>query len=199
MQSKSLLIAIAAFAVTTTGVYAYGGGDILEKAGLSEEQKSALEQAHELRKSGDVEAARDVLVEAGIDENVLRAIHQARHEGRKNMHEALAAGDYDAFKTAIAGSPLAEIITTEADFEQFKQAHALKDEGELEEAKILFDELGVDMNEKRQRHHKAVHAVMSSLSDEQKEALQVARQANDRETVQAIFDEAGVDFPPRHR
>ncbi len=61
MQSKSLLIAIAAFAVTATGVQAYGGMKILEKAGLSEEQISAFETARELRQSGDIAGARDAL------------------------------------------------------------------------------------------------------------------------------------------
>ena len=49
MQSKSLLIAIAAFAVTTTGVQAYGGTKILNRAGLSENQIEAIEEARELK------------------------------------------------------------------------------------------------------------------------------------------------------
>jgi len=149
MQSKSLLIAIAAFAVTTTGVHAYGGEDILEKAGLSEEQKSALAQAHVLRSSGDVNAARDVLVKAGIDEEALRLIHKAKHSIHK-VGRGAVAGDTEIFRN------------TAAPYRQHQRDSALE-----------------------------------QLSAGQKDALQVARQANDRETVRAIMGEVGVDYPSR--
>ena len=89
MQSKSLLVAIAAFAVTATGVQAYGGIQAWERADITEEQRSALEEAHELRLGGDKEAARDVLVEAGIDEEVLRSLREASKEVRAEIREAI--------------------------------------------------------------------------------------------------------------
>lgn len=116
MQSKSFLMAVAAFAVTTTGVHAYGGSKILNKAGISEEQIVAFEEARELRRSGDIEAARDRLIEAGIDEGTLKKVHHAR------------------------------------------------------------------------KHHK----FLEDLTDEQRDAFRVAKQANDRATMQAIIDEAGI-------
>lgn len=124
MQSKSLLIAIAAFAVTATGVQAYQGTKLLERAGLTEEQISAFETARELREAGNINAARDVLVEAGVDENVLESVREAVHEERYTLHD--------------------------------------------------------------------------DLTDEQNEALAVARMANDKEAVQAILVEAGLT-PPRER
>ncbi len=200
MQSKSLLIAIAAFAVTATGVHAYGGTAVLERAGLSEVQISAFEAAREFRAAGDLDAARDVLVEAGIDEDTLRSVHQAAHAVRQSMRTALQAGDYEAFKEVIADSPLADIITTEADFVQFKEAHALRTAGEWEDAKEILDELGVEPNQ-RHGYHKAFHRhPLKELNEEQRAALQVARQANDRATMQAILDEAGIMMPSRsHR
>lgn len=192
MQSKSLLIAIAAFAVTATGVHAYGGTKLMTRAGLSEDQQSALEEARVLREEGDFSAARDVLVDAGINEETLRSLHGAMHESRQAMHDALEAGDYDAFKEAIEGTPLADIITSESDFELFQEAHELKDEGDFDGAKAIFDTLGI---EAPLHHHgfKGGHMRgFSELSDEQREALNVARQANDRETIKAILEEAGV-------
>ena len=189
MQSKSFLIAIAAFAVTTTGVQAYGTS-ILDKAGLSEAQKSALVQAHELKVSGQIDQARDVLVDAGIDENTLLAIHQAKVQARTEIHTALELGDYELFQTAVAHSPLAKIIESESDFEQFRSAHQHKQNGEVVAAQAILTELGIDHTHK---NHSQPSFALSQLSEEQKDALQVARQANDRETVRAIFAEAGID------
>lgn len=146
MNPKSLLIPIAAFAVTVTGAQAFNS-DVLVRAGLDETQIAAFEQARELRKGGDKEGARDVLIEAGVDENTVAAVRDAMHKERDAMHEAmeiaLEANDYDAFKTAIEGSPLADIITTEADFLLFKEAHDHR-----EAARDIMEELGIKGGER---------------------------------------------------
>jgi len=197
--SKSLLIAIAAFAVTATGAQAFVGSDVLLRAGLTSEQIVALEEARTLRKEGEVEKARDVLVEAGIDEEALAAVRKAAHAAREAMHQALEDGDYAAFKEAVKDTPLADIITTEADFELFAEAHELKRSGSEEEAQEIFDNLGLPERGERDEHkgRGRGHGMMggrgghASFSDEQRDALRTARQANDRETVRAILDEAG--------
>lgn len=135
MPSKSLLIAIAAFAVTATGVQAYQGTQLLEKAGLTQEQISAFETARELRKAGEIEAARDILVEAGVDEEVIISVRQAIHEERKTQPR----------HHGMMGRP---------DF-------------------------------------------LADLSEEQRDALMVARQANDKDAVKAILKEAGIERPVR--
>lgn len=207
MQSKSLLIAIAAFAVTTTGVSAYAGTDLLEKAGLSETQIEAFEEARELRESGDRDAARDVLVGAGIDEETLRNIHQAVHEARKEMkdamHEALEADDYDAFMEAVIDSPLSDIINSKEDYDLFREAYELKMAGEFEAAKEIMSELGMEEGFGKGHGHKKGHGfgrggLMDNLTEEQQEAIRVAREANDKETVKAILEEAGIEMPKHH-
>jgi hypothetical protein len=203
MQSKSLLIAIAAFAVTATGVQAYGGSDMLVKAGLSQEQISAFETAREKRQSGDLSGARDTLVKAGVDEKVLQAMHKASKESRDAIRQAVEKGDYEAFKTAVAGTPLAASVDTEADFKLFVQAHLLKEDGKWEEAKKILDELGV----KPAQHHfgmgrhqgMGMGRHMQELTPDQQAALEVARKANDKEAVQAILAEAGVAVRGHHR
>jgi len=190
MQSKSLLIAIAAFAVTTTGVHAYGGKVILDKVGLTEAQQSAFEQAHELKASGDTVAARDVLMQAGIDETTLRLIHQAKQEVRQNILAALEAEDYQAFMTAVLGTPLAEVITTEADFEYFLDAHELRLDGDYEAARQLLTELGIQPKS----HHLGDGKRQLELSGHQRDALHAARQANNKDVVRAIYQEAGISI-----
>ena len=201
MKSKPFLIAIAAFAVTATGVQAFGDSQMLERAGLSVEQISAFEVAKEKRESGDFEGARDVLVEAGVDEAVLKSVHQVMRESRVAMHKALEDADYEAFKVAVLGTPLADAVDTEDDFKQFLKAHDLKQEGKWDEAKVILNDLGVTPP---QRHFGMGHRGgmmmgddFQNLTDEQRDALQVAREANDKEAVQAILNDAGIEMPGR--
>ncbi|MCB9811926.1 hypothetical protein H6783_03355 [Candidatus Nomurabacteria bacterium] len=204
MKGKSLLIPIAAFAVTVTGAQAFNS-EVLDMAGLSEEQKSAFEEARELREEGDREGARDVLIEAGIDEDTMdkvrEAMHEYRDEHRAAIDEAVANNDYDAFKEAIAGSPLEEIIQNEDDFAIFVEAHDLRAAGEHDEAKALMDELGFMPPQDRESHGMGMDRgrgeppFLSQLTDEQKEAFEVAKEANDKETMKAILEEAGIAVP----
>lgn len=201
MQSKSLLIAIAAFAVTATGVHAYAGNRVFEKAGLNENQISAFTTARELKEAGDYQAAREVLLQAGIDEEVLKSVRQASKEAREHMRAALMSGDYRAFKVAIAGTPLAEAVTSEADFERLQQAHELIDSGKWEAAKGILNELGIDPKHRLSGLHRGMkmHEGLKDLTSVQQEALAVARQANDKAAVREILNEAGIALSPHHR
>lgn len=191
MQSKSLLIAIAAFAVTATGAQAYVGTQNFSQLGLSTQQVQAFSQARDLRRKGEVEKARDVLLEAGVTEDTLSTLRTATHTSHQAVHEAVLANDYEAFKLAIVGTPLADIITTEADFADFKKAHDLKSEGKISEAKELYGELGLKGKGMGMGRHHKMH--LPELTKEQKDALLVARQSNDIETIRAILVEAGVE------
>ncbi len=199
MQSKSLLIAIAAFAVTATGAQAFVGTNYLNQAGLSSGQVQAFTQARELRRKGEVEKARDVLVEAGVTEETLASLRKASKASHSAIHEAVESGDFNAFKEAAEGTPLYDIVNTKEDFVLFKQAHDLKLEGKFIEAQEIFDDLGmpakgmkrgVGMGMGMGKGHR--NQDFLDLTDEQRDALRVARQANDEETVKEILKEAGV-------
>jgi hypothetical protein len=196
MPSKSLLIAIAAFAVTTTGAQAFVGDKYFNQSGLSVEQIQAFTQARELRQNGDKDAARDILIKAGVTAETMDSLRVAAHTSHDAIHSAVLAGDYAAFKEAVAGTPLYDIITSEEDFVLFKQAHDLKRGGSFAEAKSLFYELGVPSHQTGKNIKKHYNRFLE-LSEEQKDALSVARQSNDKETVEAILSEAGV-IKPRH-
>lgn len=199
MQSKSLLIAIAAFAVTATGVHAYAGTKIPSRVGLNEDQIEALQEARELQALGDVTAARDRLLKAGITDDNLRRLHRAAMQSQSALQTALENNDYKAFRLAVVDLPLADIITTEEDFRQFKEAHDLKQTGSVLEAGKILNELGLESNRGMKYGVMKRSAVMVDLSPEQKEAFMVAKQSNDRATMQAILDEAGVDFSKNRR
>ena len=104
--SKSLLIAVAALAVTTTGAYAHSG--LLSRLELSEEQRAALQVAHELRQDGDLDAARDILLQAGFDEETLEQMRErkeARHERMlERFEDELSDEQFDALQVAHAAN-----------------------------------------------------------------------------------------------
>ncbi len=202
MNSKSLLIAIAAFAVTATGAQAFVGTNYLVQAGLSQTQVEAFTQARELRLKGKSEEARDLLLEAGLDEDTMDSLRAAARAAHEAVHEAVENEDFAAFRTATEGTPLYDIITTKEDFMLFVEAHTLRTEGKYEEAREIFDELGVPARDKRGHHGRGFmmkygHS-RAELTPEERDALRAARQANDKETVAEILKEAGVTDDAPH-
>ena len=190
MYSKSLLIAIAAFAVTASGAQAFMGVNYAQRAGLSPTQTEAFSQARELRLKGRSDEARDVLLAAGIDEKTLGSLRHAAHSAHTAIHEAVEAGDFAAFKVAVADMPLSDIITTEADFETFSEAYRLRQSGEYSAAAALYTGLGITHHRSGRHPYKTIN---DSLTAEQRDALMVAKQNNDRATVKQILEEAGLE------
>ena len=209
MQSKSLLVAIAAFAVTATSVQAYGGTDILEKAGLTKDQISAFESARAKRQSGDFVGARDTLMQAGVDEQVLHSVHEASKEARDAIKAAVKNHDFAAFTAAATRTPLAG-IDTEDKFNRFIEAEQLKDAGKWNEAKTILDNLGIKQpmhgiehgmhigQEKKGHRGMKMDQEFQNLTTTQRDALRVAHQSNDKETERAILEEAGITLPGHH-
>lgn len=197
MNSKSLLIAIAAFAVTATGAQAFVSTDYLNRAGLSVTQVDALTQARDLRIKGKSSEARDLLLEAGVNEETLASLRKATHEAKDALHKAILDKDFEAFREAVKGTPLYDLVTTPADFELFCEAHDLKSEGKLTEANKVYTDLGLpEVSPKFGHGKKGGHwhkMDLSQLSPEEASALQAAREANDKELVKQILKEAGVN------
>lgn len=211
MNSKSLLIAIAALALTATGAQAFSSHALIT-AGLSEEQQAAFVVARELREEGNVTGARDVLVQAGIDEVIIEKVRSAVQAEKQAEHAAiraaLASNDFTAFTLAITDSPLADLITTEEDFVAFKEAHALMDSGDKAGAKVIFTELGLPESHHhkhggrgvmhgRNKHGHSEAPLREELTEAQIQAFNVARQANDRDAMDAIMEEAGIVKPSK--
>ena len=163
---KHIMIPVAAFMVTATGVSAFNS-DILEKinVNLTTSQIEALEESHDLREAGDYYAARAVMEEADIDKDTMKEIRSAMHKYRMEMRDAIKTAlennDYEAFKTAIVDSPLAEKITSEEDFKQFVTAHELMTEGKFDEAHTIMTELGIERGEHNRGFggHRGMHKI----------------------------------------
>lgn len=196
----NILIPLAAFAVSMTGAVTLSP-DLMRQAGLSEEQIAAFEEARELKESGDFEKARDVLVSAHIDEDVMEQLREAMKE-RRHDHDiaikaAIEANDYESFRAAVADSPLGEIIDSKEEFERFVEADALIDSGDKDEAKEIFEELGLGKG----HNHKSgdmdkgqFRPFVENLSESEREELREAMENRNHEKVKEILSVAGVDF-----
>lgn len=132
-----MMVAIAAFALTASGAQAFTG-DILLSAGLTENQRAAFEVARELRLEGDITGARDLLVDAGIDEKVIERVRTALTEAKQGAKTSTIKHKH--YKHAVAP------------------------------------------------HH-------PELTSTQAAALAAAQSANDRDTMEAILEEAGIRSP----
>ena len=147
---KQIMIPVAAFAVTATGASAFSA-EMFEKLdiNLSTEQVAALEEAHELRQAGaDKSEVKEILEEAGLDRETMREIKEAAHshraEMRASIHEAIENGDYSAYLSLVEGTPRADLIDSEDDFEKLMEAHELREAGDREGAREIMSELGFE-------------------------------------------------------
>ena len=140
--SKSLLIAVAALAVTTTGAYAHSG--LLSRLELSEEQRAALQVAHELRQDGDLDAARDILLQAGFDEETLEQMRERKEARHERMLERF------------------EDELTDEQFQALQVAHTANDK---ETAWAILEEAGLEERAHRGGHHGA-HRAHHNWDDE---------------------------------
>jgi hypothetical protein len=190
MHSKSLLIAIAAFAVTTTGVQAYGGAKIMQRIGLDDVQVQAIEEARELRLTGHEAAAWQKLKEAGIDEDTLQLVKTAARQHKLDLDTAIEEDDYDLFKEIIKDTPLGEVVTNQSEYEEFRDAYIERRASRSERRADSYRH-GWFGEPLHKRHHRI--SFLADLPEAEREAFLVAKKANDRATMQAILDEAGID------
>lgn len=144
---KQIMIPVAALAITATSASAFTGGAWLESLNLTDEQKSALEEAQTIRQEAN-EEAKQVLEDAGLDDEAMKEIHDAMREerdaSRQAMDDAIEANDYNAFLEAVKDMPFADAVTSEEDFAKFKEAHELMKSGDRDAAKEIMEDLGIE-------------------------------------------------------
>ncbi len=69
--------------------------------------------------------------------------HQEMRQAHEQVETAVENGDFAAFKTATANSPMAGVIDTQEEFNKLVEAHTLKEAGDKDGAKAIMDELGI--------------------------------------------------------
>jgi ethanolamine utilization protein EutP (predicted NTPase) len=100
-SSKALVIAVAALTLTVLSTDAFSN-QLLLKAGLTKAEQVAFITAHDLFTKGDVTAARDVLINAGVDEKVLQKVKQAfSHQTKTAAINNLSVSEAAAYQVAL--------------------------------------------------------------------------------------------------
>lgn len=198
MYPKALMVAVAALALTTSNAQAFNT-QALSRAKLSDSQRAAFEVARELQAEGDLEGAKDVLLDAGIDEEVMervRTAHASLHKLRyAEMIAALDENKYEDFLDLIEGTKFEGIVSSKDEFKLLRAAHQYREHGEYAKAEQILMQLGLPAAYAKVQRKSA----LSELSEVERDAFMTARKANDRATMEAILEEAGIlDTFPRH-
>ena len=153
-QNKTLTITLSAlaFLILSAGVtYAASEEGLKRFDNLSDEQKSVLEEARDLREQGDYEAARDLIQNSGIDFPRFERGHRLM-ENREEVKKAIEDGDYDTFVELTEDSPR-NIEIDEDTFNKLVEAHSLRMEGDHEAARKIMEEIGFDRGHKAGKLH----------------------------------------------
>lgn len=144
MYGKTLLIATIAFAFVLTGAGALNS-DILLEAGFSEAERYALEEAYEFERNGERKKALHTLSVAGLDVEDLTKLNetiQNYEDGKYSAIEAaLTQDDYTTFKELTQSHPVADVVVTQDDFEEFCDAYNFHKEKEGNTLKELIEEM----------------------------------------------------------
>lgn len=116
---------------------------------ITEAQKTVLAQIKTLHSEGKIEEARALAQSSGIPKLLkpFRGGHKdhgnkwPNHENRKKIDEAFTNKDFVTFKTLIANTPFATVVTEET-FTKLVQAHVLREAGDKEGSRKIMEELG---------------------------------------------------------
>lgn len=124
-------------------------GILYPRVEITEAQKAILGQIKTLHDEGKFDEARELAKSSGLPKLLkpFRGAHKdhankwPNHENRKKIDDALKNNDFATFKTLIANTPFATVVTEDT-FAKLVQAHALREKGDHEAARKIMEELG---------------------------------------------------------
>ena len=170
---------------------------------LTDEQKELMKETHEKVKSGELTMvqAHQSLIDQGLELPELTEEMKTKMEAHQAVRNAMEAGDYnawlDAAKAERPDAPYLEGITEEK-FEVMQQMHDAKEAGDIEAAKNLAEEAGIEfrpLKKMRGGQHGMMNEFKESLSDEQKEALNELKESGDKEQAMELLESYGLEKP----
>lgn len=137
----------------------------LEERGMDEEKIEALREIHALAANGQFEEAIELRRDANVGKKLVKKAKRAKH--KMEIHQAVEANDFAAFREAVGEGQLGQIIDTEEEFAQLVRIHELKEAGDHEVAKAIAEELGLERpkhkaNRPGKGNHTAVKAAVEA-------------------------------------
>lgn len=133
--------AVFLLGLLAAGVFAFGG------FGRNAEAKAAIEAGDYDGFVAAVESRQKDRMPTEDQFNAMSEQHKAMQSHRQAVEAAIDAGDYAAWKAAMDNKlkgQSAEDVITEENFPTFVKMHEAKESGDLETAKALAEELGLD-------------------------------------------------------
>jgi len=110
---------------------------------VNEETFAKMVEAYQLREAGDLEGAREIMEQLGLPHPGMR--HHGPHgEHGQAVHDAIEAGDYQAWADAMQNHPDAAELVNEETFNKLMEAHQLMEDGDKDGAKEIFESLGLE-------------------------------------------------------
>jgi len=146
-RSRLVIPAMTLALAAVVGLGTVAGAAGFGSFNLTDDQREVLQEARELHREGDRDGALNLIENSNLPDELLEKLEQKRErkEGFKAVREAVENEDYNAFISAVEGHPLADIIDTVSEFEDFVEAHQLRASGDKEGAREILDELGVKL------------------------------------------------------
>ncbi|MBD3251667.1 hypothetical protein GF380_04425 [Candidatus Uhrbacteria bacterium] len=118
-----------------------------DPAWINEQTFNKLKEMHALKLEGDIEGAKKIAEELGIQKFHNR--HKALRMFR-GVRQAIEKKDYDAWAELMNNHPKYEGAVNEATFNQHLRLHELMRNGAYTEAKALAEELGIKPGKRHQ-------------------------------------------------
>lgn len=151
MSSKKYILPALFMAVALAGggtAYAFGPGGMTLPAGVpsgfTATEQTAITQAQDIREKAEAEADK-ILSDAGVTREEMHTAMETFHKTQRDaIDAALDANDINAFKTAVAQSPMGDKASTITDdvFAKMVQIRNLEKSGNTAGAQALRKELG---------------------------------------------------------
>lgn len=142
MNGKIISFSVLALAFIVGGVGVTSAYNNVGRQDLTDEQKTVLDQMHDLRMNGDFEGADALREQAGLPERGMGRGNSMMNENREAVRTAIENNDFTAFKEATKDHPMMNDVTAET-FAKMVEAHKLMDNGDFEGGRAIMDELGI--------------------------------------------------------
>ena len=132
-----------------------GDNSVIEK--ITEENFAKFVEARQLMVDGKYEEAEALREELGLQNNrgFRKGMHKKNFDPERQVAimQVMENNDYATWKELMGDKPMAEVITEE-NFSKLVEVHNLKQAGKYEEAKVLWEELGLDFGKDKKGFYK---------------------------------------------
>ena len=146
MKGKLGVLALFLMGIVAVGAFAmpFGKGNDAARSAMEAGDYAAWQEAVEARHQERMNSmTEEKFAEMQAHHAAMAEKRAERDASREALHAAVEAGDYAAWAEAVGDRPIAEVVTAD-NFDTLVAMHNAKMSGDMETAKQLADELGIE-------------------------------------------------------